>query len=332
VVAPVASGRGGGIPVGLHHVTAICANLNRTTAFYTEVLGLRLVKRTVNYDDPATEHFYFGDAVGSPGSVLSFFEWSHLAPDQVGLGTAHHVVLTVPDDGAQRRWIARLRRFCVATAGPKDRTYCRSVYFQDPDGLILELATRGPGFAVDEAEDRLGVRIISAPDDERARRTSGDTAADDVLNTQIDEDIALPGLNHVTLFGRDMDQTAAFYRDAVGLHVVKPTFNYDDVDAKHWYFGDGRGTPGTVVTAFEVPRMRSARIGPGTVHHFAFLLDSATDINHARARLQRAGVATTPPLDRKYFRSVARMGRSWSSRRAGPASSSMSPRARSEPG
>ncbi|MBM3451127.1 MAG: hypothetical protein FJX78_09160, partial [Armatimonadetes bacterium] len=155
VVAPVASGRGGGIPVGLHHVTAICANLNRTTAFYTEVLGLRLVKRTVNYDDPATEHFYFGDAVGSPGSVLSFFEWSHLAPDQVGLGTAHHVVLTVPDDGAQRRWIARLRRFCVATAGPKDRTYCRSVYFQDPDGLILELATRGPGFAVDEAEDRL---------------------------------------------------------------------------------------------------------------------------------------------------------------------------------
>jgi catechol 2,3-dioxygenase-like lactoylglutathione lyase family enzyme len=145
---------------GIHHITAICRDMERTTNFYTDVLGMTLVKQTVNFDDPDTKHFYFADEEGRPGTVLTFFEYPGAAPGQVGAGSTHHIALMVEDEAEQDDFQAHLEEHGVRVSGPYDRTYFRSIYFRDPDGHILEIATRGPGFAVDEPADELGTRLI----------------------------------------------------------------------------------------------------------------------------------------------------------------------------
>jgi glyoxalase family protein len=145
---------------GIHHVTAICRDMDRTTEFYTNALGMRLVKQTVNYDDPHTKHFYFGDEQGRPGTVITFFEYPHAGAGRVGAGSTHHIAFMVEDEAEQDLFQAHLQAGGIHVNGPFDRTYFRSIYFRDPDGHILEIATRGPGFAVDEPEDRLGTRMI----------------------------------------------------------------------------------------------------------------------------------------------------------------------------
>jgi glyoxalase family protein len=141
---------------GIHHITLICSDVERTARFYTEVLGLRLVKRTVNFDDPDARHYYFGDRLGSPGTVITFFEYPRMARGRLGLGVTHHLALTVDSAAEQLDWKARLEAQGVDVSGPHDRRYFQSIYFRDPDGVILEIATRGPGFLVDEEEDHLG--------------------------------------------------------------------------------------------------------------------------------------------------------------------------------
>jgi glyoxalase family protein len=153
---------------GIHHITLICRDMQRTVQFYTEVLGLRLVKQTVNYDDTSSKHFYFGDETGSPGTVLTFFENKNGRSAQMGVGITHHVALSVKDDAEQLAWKERLEAAEIPVAGPFDRTYFRSIYFQDPDGIIIELATEGPGFAVDEAVEELGSKLI-LPDPSKTR-------------------------------------------------------------------------------------------------------------------------------------------------------------------
>ncbi|MFQ5693308.1 MAG: VOC family protein [Nitrospinota bacterium] len=153
---------------GIHHITLICRDMDRTAKFYTEVLGLRLVKRTVNYDDPSSKHFYFGDASGSPGTVLTFFERPDGAQAQMGVGIAHHLALTVKDEAEQLAWKERREAAGVAVAGPFDRTYFKSIYFHDPDGIIIEMATEGPGFTADEPLEALGSRMI-LPDSAKVR-------------------------------------------------------------------------------------------------------------------------------------------------------------------
>ncbi|RME42162.1 MAG: glyoxalase [Chloroflexi bacterium] len=145
---------------GIHHITAICRDMERTTAFYTRVLGMRLVKQTVNYDDPNTKHFYFGDEQGRPGTVITFFEYPEAVAGRVGAGSTHHIAFMVEDEEEQDRFKAHLEAQGIHVNGPFDRTYFRSIYFRDPDGHILEIATRGPGFAVDEPEDELGTHMI----------------------------------------------------------------------------------------------------------------------------------------------------------------------------
>lgn len=145
---------------GLHHVTLIASDLERTTAFYRDLLGLRLVKRTVNHDDPGARHFYFGDAEGAPGTVITFFEYPSMEPGRVGVGATHHVALRVATDEELEGWRAWLGSQGVQCTEVVDRTYFRSIYLRDPDGHILELATPGPGFAVDEPLDQLGTTDV----------------------------------------------------------------------------------------------------------------------------------------------------------------------------
>ena len=135
---------------GLHHITIGALDAQRTIDFYTTVLGLRFVKKTVNFDDPTTYHLYFGDAKGTPGTAITFFEWPGVPNGHPGIGGTHHVALKVGSADAQLKWKRRLVDLGLRVTGPFDRVYFSSIYFRDPDGLILEIATLGPGWTVDE--------------------------------------------------------------------------------------------------------------------------------------------------------------------------------------
>jgi len=131
---------------GLHHVTLIVSNLERTTAFYRDVLGLALVHQTTNEDDPDARHFYFGDAQGTPGTLISFLEYPQLPTGVVGTGSTHHLAFCVDSPEEQVAWCDYLRSRGVQCTDVLDRGVFRSVYLRDPDGHIVEIATRGPGF------------------------------------------------------------------------------------------------------------------------------------------------------------------------------------------
>ena len=131
---------------GLHHITLISANLERSTAFYRDLLGLRLLEAGVNQDDPNARHFYFGDAQGTPGTVITLFEYPHMEAGSVGVGSTHHFALCVESEDELAGWRAWLESRGVPCTEILDRTFFKSVYLRDPDGHIVELATRGPGF------------------------------------------------------------------------------------------------------------------------------------------------------------------------------------------
>jgi glyoxylase I family protein len=130
---------------GLHHVTLICKDLGRTTAFYRDLLGLGLLAEATNDDDPGTRHFFFGDADGSPGTLVTCLEYPRMEQGRVGTGSTHHIALLVDTAEELEGWREYLRSRSVACTDVLDRTYFRSIYLRDPDGHIVELATRGPG-------------------------------------------------------------------------------------------------------------------------------------------------------------------------------------------
>ena len=149
---------------GVHHITLITSDMEGTVEFYTRVLGLRLIKQTVNFDDPTSKHLYFGDETGTPGTVITFFEYPDAAPGRLGAGSTHHIAFAVDDEAAQLEFQKHLESRGVAVSGPYDRTYFRSIYFRDNNGHILEIATRGPGFLVDETAEELGTHLMLPPE------------------------------------------------------------------------------------------------------------------------------------------------------------------------
>ena len=131
---------------GLHHLTAICADLGRTIAFYRDLLGLAVVHDGPSDDDPGTRHVWFGDANGSPGTLVSFMEYPQLPTGVAGRGSTHHFALAVESAEEQVAWRDYLRAHGVECTDVFDRAQFRSIYLRDPDGHIVEIATQGPGF------------------------------------------------------------------------------------------------------------------------------------------------------------------------------------------
>jgi glyoxylase I family protein len=127
--------------LGLHHVTVICADLERTTTFYRDVLGLALVREGLNDDDPDARHFWFGDAHGTAGTLLSFMEYPQMEPGKVGVGSVHHVALSVASADELDAWRDYLRSREVDCTDVFERGGLRSIYLRDPDGTIVEIAT-----------------------------------------------------------------------------------------------------------------------------------------------------------------------------------------------
>lgn len=296
--------------LGLHHITIVCANAQRTVDFYTKVLGQRLIKQTVNFDDPGSYHLYFGNDAAQPGSVITFFEWRGAQRGRPGIGGTHHVALQVADYNALLKWKRRLADHGIAVDGPLDRHYFKSIYFHDPDGTILEIATTGPGWTIDEAPEAIGTEFRAPPEQMQinnrdTQRINAETWPEAV--PEITPDMALQqGMHHITAIGSNIERTHTFFGELLGMRRVKMTSNFDRPDAAHWYWGVDDGQPGTLITYFEFDPARSRRVqmGAGQTHHFALAVpDDATQLQW-REKLLDAGYRVSPVMDRCYFRSI----------------------------
>ena len=252
--------------VGLHHITAIASDPQRNLDFYTEVLGLRFVKRTINFDDPGTYHFYFGDDAGSPGTILTFFPWPGTTRGSFGIGEAATTSFSVPLTSLGF-WEARLLNAGV----PAERTVKRFdeevLSFTDPDGMKLEFV----GHA--------GARESRAP------RTS-----------KIPSEHSIRGFFGVTLCEGGFEKTAAVLV-TMGFQKIAESGN------RFRFTAEGNAL-GNHVDLLVEPDLRQGRLGAGSVHHIAFR--AADDVSQLEWReiLVASSLDVTPVLDRTYFHSI----------------------------
>lgn len=287
---------------GIHHITLVSADAQRTLDFYTRILGMRLVKQTVNFDDPGSYHLYFGGDAGQPGSVITFFEWSDLPKGAPGIGGTHHVALQVADEQGLLMWKRRLVDLGLNVAGPYNRRYFRSIYFRDPDGVLLEIATNGPGFTVDEPLERLGQTYQPPAAD------THDTQ--DMTWSEPVEQIVTPmslrgGIHHISAISSDIQRTDAFYQGFLGMQRIKMTGNFDANDMPHWYWGVDGGQPGSIITYFEYPQNgKRVRMGTGQTHHFALAVKDEETQLEWREKMLSAGIPVSPVMERVYFKSI----------------------------
>ena len=296
--------------LGLHHITLVCADAQRTVDFYTHVLGQRLVKQTVNFDDPDSYHLYFGDQLGRPGTAITFFEWRGARKGHPGIGGTHHYALQVADYEKLLKWKRWLTDHNIKVDGPYDRHYFTSIYFRDPDGTILEIATIGPGWTRDEAPAKIGTEYRQPPPDMLVNnrdeaRIQALTAPEPV--TAITPDMALSrGMHHISAIGSDIHRIDDFYSDLLGMHRVKMTSNFDDPNSAHWYWGVDEGSPGTLITYFERDPAKTgySQMGAGQTHHFALAVADETEQAEWRVKLLEAGYRVSQILDRVYFKSI----------------------------
>jgi glyoxalase family protein len=295
---------------GLHHITLVSSDAVRTADFYTRILGLRMIKKTINFDDPSAYHLYFGDPMGQPGSAITFFEWKHVPKGHPGIGGTHHLAIRVGNEQGLLKWKRRLTDLGIAVDGPFDRHYFKSIYFHDPDGVILEIATDTPGFAIDESADQLGKLHIPPPESMQLANRDHEaikalTWADPV--PQITPDMALhQGMHHISAIGSNIQRTHEFLGGLLEIPLVKMTSNFDDPTSAHWYWGVNGGKPGTIITYFERdPRKtRMVQMGAGQTHHYALAVpDEATQLVW-REKLLRAGLQVSPVMNRVYFKSI----------------------------
>ena len=252
---------------GIHHVTAIATDPQRNLDFYTGVLGLRLVKKTVNFDDPGTYHFYFGDGLGRPGTILTFFPWPAARRGSRGSGQATVTSFSVPE-GSLGFWSERLGKLGVVAEEPKPRFEEEALAFYDPDGLKLELVAHAEG----------------------AGGEPWDGAA-------VPAEHAIRGFHSVTLAERSLDGTAQLLADTMGLRSAGERDN-------RYRFAAGGGAVGRRVDVLHTPGTGFGTIAAGTVHHVAWrVLDDRSQAAW-RERLEGEGLHPTGVKDRQYFKSI----------------------------
>ena len=281
---------------GLHHITAITSDASSAVRFYTRVLGLRLVKKTVNFDAPSAYHLYFGDEKGRPGTLITFFDWKNaVGVGQVGAHVTHHFAFTTKDDEGLERWRQWLTQNDVQTVGPLDRGSFTSIYFQDPDGLILEIATIGTGRGYsDLSHSELSVLSDdqAKPPREAPSRIRG-----------ITDEMELQGLHHVTALTNGSSHTREFFAKTLNFESIRDNPKGSSGTVQQ-IFGLEGGQPGSMISFIESPSSPSGTVGVGTVHHIAFAVDDEESQLKWREYLLASGVNVTPVLDRKYFKSI----------------------------
>lgn len=267
---------------GFHHVALVTADAERAVAFYVELLGLDLVRRepaggAVGGAGEGRYDLYIGDEEGRPGRLLTFYERPDSRKGGWGVGGVHHVALGVGGEEAQLKWKRRLTDAGVPVTGPYDRGYFTSIYFTDPDGQILEIATAGPGYFIDESPEELGRELRLPP--ERLLRGHRDEAAIASLTwpdpvPAITADMRLDGIHHISGITDDLELALDWYQEALGLDVIKRTVNRDDGRSHHYFWGVRNGdavAPHSSWTLFGWPGSTyGSREGVGQTHRVAF--------------------------------------------------------------
>ena len=252
--------------LGLHHVTAISNNAKKNHHFYTDVLGLRMVKKTVNFDDPGTYHFYFGDEQGSPGSIITFFPWEGIGKGVNGAGMATHTGYSVPS-GSFDFWKERLEKFGITTI--ESEIFEEKVLsFNDPDGKQLQL-------------------IVPNKIDSREPWTTSDISAD----------YAIRGFHNVTLTLRSVNATSKVLTDLLGYSLVKQEGNI-------YRFETDTTEAANIIDILEDPNAHDGRNAAGTNHHIAFRVKNDDILMEVRERVVAAGLSITPKINRDYFFSL----------------------------
>src|SRR2546427_1684975 len=270
---------------GLHHITAITSDASSAVNFYTRILGLRLVKKPVTFDDPSAYHLYFGEEEGNPGTLITFFDWGKsIGFGQVGAGVTHHFAFTTRDGESQSGWKTWLEQNGVSVLGPFDRGSFKSLYFRDPDGLILEIATPGDGRDYSDA-----------PHSEITLPFSSHTASVKPHAPQVREisvEMKLQGLHHVTALTHGSSQTREFFADILNMELIKDNQRGSSGTAQQ-VFGIEGGRPGSMISFIESPVAPGGNVGVGTVHHIAFAVeDEDLQLEWRRRFLARGGSGT----------------------------------------
>lgn len=253
--------------LGLHHITAIAGNAQKNYDFYTRVLGLRMVKKTVNFDDPGTYHFYYGNEVGAPGSILTFFPWEGMQPGAAGTGMATEIGYSVPD-GSLDFWKERFKQFNVQHGEAGERFGELYLPFQDPDGLNLSL-------------------IVPKGGDSRQAWTTAD----------VNEQAATKGFQGVTLTLRSIKGTATILTDVFGYELKEQEGN-------RYRFVTDAVDNASVVDIIEAPEGKTGQVAGGTNHHVAFRAADDTVMMNFREKIVSRGFNITPKIDRNYFYSL----------------------------
>ena len=258
-------------PHGLHHVTAIASAPQQNADFYTRVLGLRLVKQTVNFDAPDSFHLYYGDAQGRPSSLLTFFPWPDVPRGRTGAGMTSATAFSVPGDSLGW-WHDRLVALGVDVDRPALRDAEEVLTLRDPDGMVLDL-------------------VASDGD----ARSGWDGVAD------IPADRAVRGLHSVTLSERSLDPTASLLTDLLGMGSTEGSGRSRFAMATGSALG--AGAAGALVDVAPGVLERGRQAG-GTVHHVAFRAPDLETMTQWQHTLLDLGVAVTDIRDRQYFKSI----------------------------
>ena len=253
-------------PHGIHHVTAIASDPQANVDFYTKLLGLRLVKQTVNFDAPHVWHLYYGDEKGSPASILTFFPWPGVMRGREGAGLTTATAFSIPPESIGF-WHQRLKFLGVLTEPPEVRGESEVLTLFDNDGMRLEL-------------------VAAAGD----KRSGWDGVSD------IPQEHAVRGLHEVTLSERNLDPTASMLTDFLGMELEAESSGAAS-------FSMGKCGAGAAVQVKGGVQERGLQAG-GTVHHVAFRAPNLQTMESWRQELLGRGVAVTEVMDRQYFKSI----------------------------
>jgi glyoxalase family protein len=252
---------------GIHHITAISGPAQENLDFYTGILGMRLVKRSVNQDDPGTYHLFYADAEGHPGSDLTFFPWAQMAPPRLGHGLTHEVALEVPV-GSLGYWSSRLERY----------------------GVTLQPIELRFGDRVQPLVDSHGLKVALV---EPARPPSRPFTPWD--GGPVPPERQVRGLYGALVWERDAAATGTFLENVLGFERL--------ATENGWTRYGFSGAAG-VVDVREAPEARRGAWGVGAVHHLAWRVDDDRQQLEVREQVSAAGGAATPVIDRFWFKSV----------------------------
>ena len=253
---------------GLHHITAFAGDPQRNVDFYTQVLGQRLVKLTVNFDDPGTYHLYYGDYAGQPGTILTFFPWPMARRGVRGTGEIAAVAYTIPHS-ALNFWRERLTAHQIPL-GEETRFGQPLLAFSNPDGMMLELV---------------------------GQEADVDTAATTPPPTSdIPTAHALRGFHSVTLWVRTAEPTAALLTNSFGYQLL------GEENGRRRY--TGTGNLGQLVDVVARPELGRGSMGAGSIHHIAFRTADDTEQLAWQTTLTQQGYGVTSVRDRQYFNSI----------------------------